>query len=239
MSSFYLLRVLGFPCNNPRLPSVCFPPISRPRGGRRTREMATAPRPPAFVSSAGPPARQRRAALDFLARELQALEIESRVKQDLETRVSSLERDLHRSEQLNAQYLRRIDMLEQQLRHARGEGPAPAEQEAASSGGEVFQGLATMVPPTSLAAAAAKLPLPPPPLAPFDDGADAPQAPRPFAEQRGLFVPAAEMADAVQDGEDDEFDIDRLIQEQRDQPLPQASVSGNRAPIALRVARPP
>ena len=112
------------------------------------RRMATAPRPPAFVSSAGPPARQRRAALDFLARELQALEIESRVKQDLETRVSSLERDLHRSEQLNAQYLRRIDMLEQQLRHARGEGPAPAEQEAASSGGEVFQGLATMVPPT-------------------------------------------------------------------------------------------
>ena len=203
------------------------------------RRMATAPRPPAFVSSAGPPARQRRAALDFLARELQALEIESRVKQDLETRVSSLERDLHRSEQLNAQYLRRIDMLEQQLRHARGEGPAPAEQEAVSSGGEVFQGLATMVPPTSLAAAAAKLPLPPPPLAPFDDGADAPQPPRAFAEQRGLFVPAAEMADAVQDGEDDDFDIDRLIQEQRDQPLPQASVSGNRAPIALRVARPP
>jgi hypothetical protein len=201
--------------------------------------MATAPRPPAFVSSAGPPARQRRAALDFLARELQALEIESRVKQDLETRVSSLERDLQRSEQLNAQYLRRIDMLEQQLRHARGEGPAPVEQEAASSGGEVFQGLATMVPPsTSLAAAAAKLPLPPPPLAPFDDGADAPQPPRALAEQRGLFVPAAEMADAVQDDED-EFDIDRLIQEQRDQPLPQASVSGNRAPIALRVARPP
>ena len=206
---------------------------------RRTARMATAPRPPAFVSSAGPPARQRRAALDFLARELQALEIESGVKQDLETRVSSLERDLHRSEQLNAQYLRRIDMLEQQLRHARGEGPAPAEQEAASSGGEVFQGLATMVPPsTSLAAAAAKLPLPPPPLAPFDDGADASQPPRAFAEQRGLFVPAAEMADAVQDDED-EFDIDRLIQEQRDQPLPQASVSGNRAPIALRVARPP
>ena len=203
------------------------------------RRMATAPRPPAFVSSAGPPARQRRAALDFLARELQALEIESRVKQDLETRVSSLERDLHRSEQLNAQYLRRIDMLEQQLRHARGEGPAPAEQEAVSSGGEVFQGLATMVPPTSLAAAAAKLPLPPPPLAPFDDGADAPQPPRAFADQRGLFVPAAEMADAVQDGEDDDFDIDRLIQEQRDQPLPQASVSGTRAPIALRVARPP
>ena len=203
------------------------------------RRMATAPRPPAFVSSAGPPARQRRAALDFLARELQALEIESRVKQDLETRVSSLERDLHRSEQLNAQYLRRIDMLEQQLRHARGEGPAPAEQEAVSSGGEVFQGLATMVPPTSLAAAAAKLPLPPPPLAQFDDGADAPQPPRAFAEQRGLFVPAAEMADAVQDGEDDDFDIDRLIQEQRDQPLPQASVSGTRAPIALRVARPP
>ena len=161
------------------------------------------------------------------------------MKQDLETRVSSLERDLHRSEQLNAQYLRRIDMLEQQLRHARGEGPAPAEQEAVSSGGEVFQGLATMVPPTSLAAAAAKLPLPPPPLAPFDDGADAPQPPRAFAEQRGLFVPAAEMADAVQDGEDDDFDIDRLIQEQRDQPLPQASVSGTRAPIALRVARPP
>ena len=133
-----------------------YPPVRLfPLGGgllaaktRRTREMATAPRPPAFVSSAGPPARQRRAALDFLARELQALEIESRVKQDLETRVSSLERDLHRSEQLNAQYLRRIDMLEQQLRHARGEGPAPAEQEAASSGGEVFQGLATMVPPT-------------------------------------------------------------------------------------------
>ena len=169
-----LIMRARIPVHYPRLPSVCFPPhISRPRGAAEPREMATAPRPPAFVSSAGPPARQRRAALDFLARELQALEIESRVKQDLETRVSSLERDLHRSEQLNAQYLRRIDMLEQQLRHARGEGPAPAEQEAASSGGEVFQGLATMVPPTSLAAAAAKLPLPPPPLAPFDDGADA------------------------------------------------------------------
>ena len=94
--------------------SVCFLP---PHVAAWWRRMATAPRPPAFVSSAGPPARQRRAALDFLARELQALEIESRVKQDLETRVSSLERDLHRSEQLNAQYLRRIDMLEQQLRH--------------------------------------------------------------------------------------------------------------------------
>ena len=216
---------------------------------RRTRAtMATAPRPPAFVSSAGPPARQRRAALDFLARELQALEIESRVKQDLEMQVSSLEHDLQRSEQLNAQYLRRIEMLEQQLLHARGEAPAPAEQEAASSsGGEVFQGLSTMVPPraalsTSLAAAAAKLPMPPPPLAPltpFDDGADAPRPPRAFADQRGLFVPTIEVADAVQDGDDDEFDIDRLIQEQRDQPLPQAPASSNRAPIALRVARPP
>ena len=212
--------------------------------------MATAPRPPAFVSSAGPPARQRRAALDFLARELQALEIESRVKQDLETQVSSLEHDLQRSEQLNAQYLRRIDMLEQQLLHARGEAPAPAEREAASSGGEVFQGLSTMVPPrallsTSLAAAAAKLPMPPPPLAPlaplapFDDGADAPRPPRAIADQRGLFVPAAEVEEELQDGDDDEFDIDRLIQEQRDQPLPQVLVSGNRAPIALRVARPP
>ena len=208
--------------------------------------MATAPRPPTFVSSAGPPARQRRAALDFLARELQALEIESRVKQDLETQVSSLEHDLQRSEQLNAQYLRRIDMLEQQLLHARGEAPAPAEQEAASSsGGEVFQGLSTMAPPralsTSLAAAAAKLPMPPPPLAPlspFDDCADAPRPPRSSAKAR-LFVPAVEMADAVQEGEDDEFDIDRLIQEQRDQPLPQAYVPGNRALIALRVARPP
>ena len=200
--------------------------------------MATAPRPPNCVSNAGPPARQRRAALDFLARELQALEIESRVKQDLETQVSSLEHDLQRSEQLNAQYLRRIEMLEQQLLHARG-ASTPAERKAASSGGG-----AAALPPraslsTSLAAAAAKLPTPPPPLAPLDDGADAPRPPRAFADHRGLFVPAVEMADAVQDGDDDEFDIDRLIQEQRDQPLPQAPVTGNRAPIALRVAARP
>ena len=50
----------------------------------------------------------------------------------------------------------------------------------------------------------------------------------------------AETADAVLGAADDEFDIDRLIQEQRDQPLPQPTPGeGRRAPIALRVpARP-
>ena len=78
------------------------------------RRGATAPRPPNCVSGAGGvPAKQRRAALDFLARELQALEIDQRVKHDLENQVTSLEERLGRSEQLNEQYLRRIHMLEE------------------------------------------------------------------------------------------------------------------------------
>ena len=56
--------------------------------------------------------------MDFLSRELQALEIDQRVKRDLETQVGSLEEKLARSEQLNQQYLRRIQMLEQELQQA-------------------------------------------------------------------------------------------------------------------------
>ena len=158
------------------------------------------------------------------------------MKHDLETQVSSLEEQLQRSEELNMQYLRRIDMLEQQLLQARGAGPAPAEREAASSDGVAAPARVALS--TSLAAAAAKLPMPPPPLAPLSSGgADASRPSRVSADQRGLYVPP-EMADAAPDGDDDEFDIDRLIQEQRDQPLP-SPVLGNRAPIALRVvARP-
>ena len=199
------------------------------------RRGATAPRPPACVGGAGPPSRQRRVALDFLAREFQSLEVDARLKQDLEEQVSSLEERLERSEQLNAQYLRRIEMLEEMLRKERaGESaaaPAPSGQMHAA---------------TTLAAAAAKLPLPPPPIAPSD-------APQPTAITLGgpsrEQPPAASMpkatAAAVPPGlfpsagaEEDEFDIDRLIQEQRDQPLPrqvQAPATGKRAPIAVRM----
>ena len=160
------------------------------------RRGAAAPRPPAHISSAGPPAKQRRAALDFLSRELQALEIDQRVKRDLETQVGSLEEKLARSEQLNQQYLRRIQMLEQELQQARrAAAPPPADVGAAA--------------PSSAAAPAG-----PPKLL-------------------GTSLAAPPANDATQD---DEFDIDRLIQEQRDQPLPQGSAAaGKRAPIALRV----
>ena len=199
------------------------------------RRGATAPRPPACVGGAGPPSRQRRAALDFLAREFQSLEVDARLKQDLEEQVSSLEERLDRSEQLNAQYLRRIDMLEEMLRKERA-----GESAAAPAAG----GLQAA---TSLAAAAAKLPLPPPPL----DPSDVPLATmltlggqQPPRQQPAGSVPKA-TAMAVPPGlfssagaEEDEFDIDRLIQEQRDQPLPQQvqeSATGKRAPIAVRM----
>jgi small-conductance mechanosensitive channel len=171
------------------------------------RRGATAPRPPAHISSAGPPAKQRRAALDFLSRELQALEIDQRVKRDLETQVGSLEEKLARSEQLNQQYLRRIQMLEQELQQARrAAAPPPADVGAAAPSSAAAPAGPPKLLGTSLAAAAAKLP-------------------------PSLAAPPAN--DATQD---DEFDIDRLIQEQRDQPLPQGSAAaGKRAPIALRV----
>lgn len=171
------------------------------------RRGAAAPRPPAHISSAGPPAKQRRAALDFLSRELQALEIDQRVKRDLETQVGSLEEKLARSEQLNQQYLRRIQMLEQELQQARrAAAPPPADVGAAAPSSAAAPAGPPKLLGTSLAAAAAKLP-------------------------PSLAAPPAN--DATQD---DEFDIDRLIQEQRDQPLPQGSAAaGKRAPIALRV----
>ena len=185
------------------------------------RRGATAPRPPAHISSAGPPAKQRRAALDFLSRELQALEIDQRVKRDLETQVGSLEEKLARSEQLNQQYLRRIQMLEQELQQARrAAAPPPADVGAAAPSSAAAPAGPPRLLGTSLAAAAAKLP---PSLAPPPAGGSAPAPP-----------PAR---DATQEAsQDDEFDIDRLIQEQRDQPLPQGSAAaGKRAPIALRV----
>lgn len=199
------------------------------------RRGATAPRPPACVSGVGPPSRQRRGALDFLAREFQSLEVDARLKQDLEKQVSSLEERLERSEQLNGQYLRRIHMLEETLTLERAAGGVAAAPTAAT---------------TTLAAAAAKLPLAPPPLAP----GDAPPASAitlgrqlqhmPSQEQQAAAAVPRGTAAAVLPGqlpslgaEEDEFDIDKLIQEQRDRPLPrqaQAPAMSKRAPIAVR-----
>ena len=162
--------------------------------------------------------------------------MDARLKQDLEEQVSSLEERLDRSEQLNAQYLRRIDMLEEMLRKERA-----GESAAAPAAG----GLQAA---TSLAAAAAKLPLPPPPLAPSDlplatmltlGGQQQPRQ-QPVAgsvpKATAMAVPPGLFSSAG--AEEDEFDIDRLIQEQRDQPLPQQvqeSATGKRAPIAVRM----
>mmetsp|Transcript_33718 Transcript_33718/g.55679 ORF Transcript_33718/g.55679 Transcript_33718/m.55679 type:complete len:328 (+) Transcript_33718:92-1075(+) len=58
---------------------------------------------------------KRRAALDFLGKELRQLEVEAVLKKQLEQQVESLMEELRRSQGTAAMYLRRIEMLEAEL----------------------------------------------------------------------------------------------------------------------------
>ena len=117
--------------------------------------MATAPRPPACVGS-GTPVAQRRAAIDFLSRELRGLEIEVLQTRKLEERLAALDQELNQAKAAASMYMRRCDMLETELAQERAlrlgaDIPVhqPAEVETTSAAPRTV---------TSLVAAAAMLP---------------------------------------------------------------------------------
>mmetsp|Transcript_29288 Transcript_29288/g.64160 ORF Transcript_29288/g.64160 Transcript_29288/m.64160 type:complete len:386 (-) Transcript_29288:710-1867(-) len=67
------------------------------------------------------PATQRKAALDFLIREMRALEVDSRLKLQLQAQVDELQTELRRARGLAEMYCRRISMLEAELIRERRE----------------------------------------------------------------------------------------------------------------------
>jgi len=147
---------------SPAPPARPAPEIVRKRG-------ATAPKPPACVGN-GPPQSQRRAAIDFLSRELRTLEIEASHTAQLEDRIEILEAQCKRAEQTAQMFLRRCQMLEEELKLERARKVPPVA--GASSLAAAAARLPTLAPkgesaiPTTLGAAAAMLPPPPTIMAP-------------------------------------------------------------------------
>jgi len=184
------------------------------------RRGATAPLPPACVGNGGSPS-QRRAALEFLTRELRSLELEANQTAKLEQHVEVLQAQLKRAEQTANMYMRRCQMLEDTLQRERsGKIAAPADSGGGSGGSVSLAEAATRLPtmdpvnggtaPISLGAAAGMLP-PPPSFIPPPDFSSTPGA------------------------AEDEDDIDALIAAQRDLPVPAARRStALRSPLRLR-----
>ena len=82
---------------------------------------ATAPPPFAGAEPLGEasPSARRRSALDFLGRELRALEVDSMLKKQMEGELAEAKEALRRSHELNEMLNRRIELLEDTLRRER------------------------------------------------------------------------------------------------------------------------
>ena len=107
--------------------------------------------PPPFVGAEpgeAPPSARRRSALDFLGRELRALEVDSMLKKQMEGELAEAKEALRRSHELNEMLNRRIELLEDTLRRER----------AARGDAEPLEPAPVPRAPTSLASAAARLP---------------------------------------------------------------------------------
>jgi len=177
----------------------------------------------------GPPPAQRRACIEYLSRELRALEIEASHSRALQDRVDELEARVKRAEGAAQMWMRRCDMLE-----------AALLEERQSKGGAS----------SSLAAAAALLPPPPeelprcgilpaetpPALVPSPPTSLPPSSWSSSAAS--LALPPATTATTLGDEEDD-FDIDALIAAQQAMPVPKPAAGAGglrREPIRVRVA---
>jgi hypothetical protein len=185
--------------------------------------MASAPRPPACVNAGAPAAQQRRAALDFLSRELRSLEIDASHSRKLEARIEALNEELLQAQQAAQMYMRRCDMLESELQRERAlQANTVAEGEGVAVKGREPQPTTPSLAPatpaprmtTSLGAAAAKLPPAPSP------SACAASLPINIGQHAGSF-PAAAVASApsLTQFDDMEADVEALIQAQRALPV--------------------
>jgi len=212
--------------------------------------MAPAPTMATAPTSPRPPPRgacsQRRAALDFIARELRSLEVEEVLRQSLEQQVVTLQAELWQCKDLVAQQDRRIRMLEAELTSERArcgdttpEG-VPGGSDSTPTGPN--PGGSTRPVSFSLAAAAGLLPPPAPgnlaPPAVFAVAASNGRAIRP-RELTRQGKPGNPAVGSAGPGEEtaDELDIDALIQQQRELPPAAAARAAGgrsaRAPMQL------
>lgn len=189
---------------------------------------ATAPKPPPCVGN-GPPQSQRRAAIEYLSRELRSLEIEASHTAKLEDQIEILEARCKRAEQTAQMFLRRCQMLEQELKNERASKEAPSTGGASSLAAAAAH-LPTLAPTsttgalTSLGAAAATLPPPPQITAP----------PPPASPAAGVSDGQPSCTTGA-DADDDDFDLDALISAQRNLPVPGARSEGAaKQPLRLR-----
>ncbi|KAL1528202.1 hypothetical protein AB1Y20_009561 [Prymnesium parvum] len=121
---------------------------------------ATPPRPPTCLGN-GHISSKRRAAIDFLARELKTLEIEASHTAHLEQQLEILQAELKQARAAAEFHMRRCDMLELQLRNERAlrsQGDSEGASEAPEPDAAPSQEAPVPRAPISLGAAAAMLP---------------------------------------------------------------------------------